>query len=156
MHYFELSHYNIIYHHTLDRTSAVSPALHSPHPAPLPPLLVTSPRLDALCGPKPVCMQGAAPRMCAYCELHSSRATGSSRFVVVRNRRHAADSSFVVLINSALSLWPLSGGEAHPYSQHPSRVHIQALLAPSSIQKGTRVLISLWDSLMLGRVPGER
>ena len=26
----------------------------------------------------------------------------------------------------------------------------------SAIQKGTRVLISLWDSLMFGRVPGTR
>ena len=26
----------------------------------------------------------------------------------------------------------------------------------SAIQKGTRVLISLWDSLMFGRVPGAR
>ena len=33
------------------------------------------------------------------------------------------------------------------------------LLAPArevAIQKGTRVLISLWDSLMFGRVPGTR
>ena len=27
---------------------------------------------------------------------------------------------------------------------------------PPSIHKGTRVLISLWDSLMFGRVPGTR
>ena len=32
--------------------------------------------------------------------------------------------------------------------------HPAARLVPVAIQKGTRVLISLWDSLMFGRVPG--
>ena len=31
----------------------------------------------------------------------------------------------------------------------------QARSPPSAIQKGTRVLISLWDTLMFGRVPGS-
>ena len=32
----------------------------------------------------------------------------------------------------------------------------QVPLVPAAIQKGTRVLISLWNSLMFGRVPGPR
>ena len=30
------------------------------------------------------------------------------------------------------------------------------ITTPVAIQKGTRVLISLWDSLMFGRVPGDQ
>ena len=33
---------------------------------------------------------------------------------------------------------------------------VLALVVPAAMQKGTRVLVSLWDSLMLGRVPGTR
>ena len=44
------------------------------------------------------------------------------------------------------SHWPNSGTPP-PCPHH-------CLVVPVAIQKGTRVLISLWDSLMFGRVPG--
>ena len=44
-----------------------------------------------------------------------------------------------------------SGGRALP-----GLPRVDCAEVPVAIQKGTRVLISLWDSLMFGRVPGTR
>ena len=64
----------------------------------------------------------------------------ASRSVLARTlKHHGPTPGHAIAAVRALEsgLWVTAGGEA----------------PPAAIQKGTRVLISLWDSLMFGRVP---